>query len=412
MEDAKLTLYEHLSELRGRLWKVTLVVLALGGASLAWSREIFNLLMRPVLAALPEGNRALVYTSGIEEINVLLKVGLYAGLFLATPVALHQLWKFVAPGLLKSERRAVGPFVAFGTVFFVAGALFCYWAILPSMFRFLLTPGEAGPVRERITLSRARAEDAGRLFFAGEPAGAAAMAREAVGELSGKGEGQIAPPPVLTTSPLEMGERAARLGRLLDLALGQPSAERSSLALAVKLHAEAEKLLSQGSLQQAAVNLEESLAALAQSFPDDAGSLREIWSAQRHLAAAQFRLGQEEWTKPMLSMKEQLSLVLMLEVAFGAIFELPLIMALLAMIGLLKFRFVAKYQRYAILACVVLAAIVSPTGDVVNLSLMAVPMVVCFEVGVLLVWVFERRRNERAAAAAADGEAGGTSAAG
>jgi sec-independent protein translocase protein TatC len=100
----------------------------------------------------------------------------------------------------------------------------------------------------------------------------------------------------------------------------------------------------------------------------------------------------------MLSMKEQLSLVLMLEIAFGAIFELPLLMALLAMIGILKFRFVAKYQRHAILLCVIVAAIVTPTGDAVNLSLMAVPMIFCYEVGVLLVWIFERRRNERQAA--------------
>jgi len=59
---------------------------------------------------------------------------------------------------------------------------------------------------------------------------------------------------------------------------------------------------------------------------------------------------------------------------------------------------VARYQRHALLACVVLAALLTPTGDAINLAMMAVPMVLCFEIGVLLVWVFERRRAAREAA--------------
>lgn len=398
--ELKLTLMEHLTELRSRLWKVTLGVLALGTASLMWAREIFGFLMKPVLAALPEEGRALIYTSGIEEINVLLKVGLYAGIFLSMPLALYQVWQFIGPGLLKSERRLIGPFVAFGSLFFVGGALFCYFAILPSMFKFLLTPGESGAVRERLVLARARGEDATRFFFAGDLGRASELARAAETALSGTGDGKIAPPPVMTGSEVELRDRAARLGRLLDLAVARPreGEGRGQVARAVGLHLEAEELLAKEKADQAAVKLEESAAALGQSSPESAGAFGEIWSAHRHLAAASGKLGQEEWTRPMLSMKEQLSLVLMLEIAFGAIFELPLIMAVLAMVGILQFKTVAKYQRHALLGCVVLAAIVTPTGDAINLSLMAVPMMVCFELGVVLVWIFERRRKERIAA--------------
>lgn len=405
MEDAKLTLLEHLTELRSRLWRVAIAVLVLGGASLIWSREIFNVLMRPVLAALPEESRSLIYTSGIEEINVLLKVGLYAGLFCATPVALHQIWQFVAPGLFRHERRAIGPFVVFGTTFFLGGALFCYFAILPQMFKFLLTPGETGAMRERITLARSQADDAARLFFAGEPARASEMARAVGNALSASGDGHVEAPPILTRSRIELSDRSARLGRLLDAAIAHDlaPAARRSLAQAVTLHQEAETLLAKDSTQEAAAKIEDAASALGAANPQDAATLTDIWSAHRHLAAAASRLGQEEWTRPMLSMKEQLSLVLMLEIAFGAIFELPLIMALLAMIGLLKFRFVAKYQRHAILLCVIIAAIVTPTGDAVNLSLMAVPMVFCYEIGVALVWIFERRRASHQAKD--DGEA-------
>ncbi len=398
--DLKLSLMEHLTELRTRLGKVVIGVLALGLVSLIWAREIFAFLMKPVLAALPEEGRALIYTSGIEEINVLLKVGFYAGIFLATPLALYQLWQFVGPGLLKTERKLIGPFVGFGTAFFLGGALFCYFVILPSMFKFLLTPGESGAVRERLVLARSRGEDATRFFFVGDVGRASELARAAEAALSTSGDGKIAAPPVMTDSDVELRDRIARMGRLLDLAIAHASqgAARAQVARAVGLHQEAEELLARAEPGPAARKLEEAAAALGQSAPETASAFDAVWAAHRHLAAAAGKLGQEEWTRPMLSMKEQLSLVLMLEIAFGGIFELPLIMAVLALVGLLKFRMVAKYQRQAILGCVVAAAIVTPTGDAVNLSMMAAPMIVCFEVGVVLVWILEKRRKERIAA--------------
>ncbi len=399
-DEKKLSLLEHLSELRTRLWRVVLAVLALGILSLSYAREIFAILMKPVLAALPEEGRALVYTSGIEEINVLLKVGLYAGIFLAAPVALYQLWQFVAPGLLSKERRMVGPFVTAGTLFFVGGALFCYFAILPSMFKFLLNEGDTADIRERISASKGRADSAARLMMLGEAGKAVELARAADDSLSANGEGKVADPAVMSDSALEVRERLTRFGRLLDAAVAQPVSTnegRKELSKAVLLHEEATRQLEQGQTPTAAVKLEDAKDALRAALPGKELAFDAVWKAHRHLAAAQGKLGQEEWTRPMLSMKEQLSLVLLLEVAFGLIFELPLIMSVLAMIGLLKFRWVAKYQRHAILACVVVAAIVTPTGDVINLSLMAVPMIVCYELGVVLVWIFERRRSEREA---------------
>jgi sec-independent protein translocase protein TatC len=400
LEDAKLTLFEHLSELRTRLWRITIAVMVLGGVSLVWARELFNLLMRPVLDALPEESRSLVYTSGIEELNVLLKVGMYAGLFMAMPVALYQLWKFVAPGLLKDERKAIAPFVVFGTGFFLAGALFCYFAILPSMFNFLLTPGEAGPVRERIVKAKSVADDAARMLFAGDPSRGADLARAAVVALGSGGDGKIDPPPVLTKSHVELTDRSTRLGRLIDgtVAHELDFERRKAVTRSIGQHQEADALLANGAEYQAAAKLEESAESLAASFGGEGEAVKQVWQAHRHLAAADAKLGAEEWTRPMLSMKEQLSLVLMLELAFGAIFELPLVMALLAMLGLLKFRFVAKYQRHAIVLCVFVAAVITPTSDAVNLALMAVPMIVCFELGVVLVWIFEKRRKARDAA--------------
>jgi sec-independent protein translocase protein TatC len=86
-------------------------------------------------------------------------------------------------------------------------------------------------------------------------------------------------------------------------------------------------------------------------------------------------------------------LVLVLLLAFGLIFELPLVMALLSLVGLVKAKFLFKYQRHAFVICLIAAAIITPTGDAVNLSLMAGPMLACYELGVLLVWIIEKRRK-------------------
>ena len=79
--ELRMSLAEHLTELRKRLMRVTGAVLVLGVVSLMYARPLFAVLMRPVLEALPEAQRSLIYTSGIEEINVLMKIGLYAGVF-------------------------------------------------------------------------------------------------------------------------------------------------------------------------------------------------------------------------------------------------------------------------------------------------------------------------------------------
>ena len=74
-------------------------------------------------------------------------------------------------------------------------------------------------------------------------------------------------------------------------------------------------------------------------------------------------------------------------------------MALLGIVGVVQSRWLFKYQRHAFVVCLILAAVITPTGDVVNLSLMAGPMLLCYELGVLAVWMIERRRARAEAAA-------------
>jgi sec-independent protein translocase protein TatC len=95
---------------------------------------------------------------------------------------------------------------------------------------------------------------------------------------------------------------------------------------------------------------------------------------------------------PLLSMREQLTLELAMMLGFGVVFEVPVIMGFLAMVGLVSADFLARYRRHAVVVNVTLAAIITPTGDPFNLALMAIPMVLFYEVGILLARFLGKKR--------------------
>jgi len=246
--EVRASFFEHLVELRIRLTRA-LVGVALGMAAVGWfADDLFRLVMRPVLASLPEGQRHLNYTSYLEPFFVYLKVALYGGLFAAAPWVLFQIWLFVAPGLYKREKRMVIPFLVTGTGLFYSGVAFTYFLIMPYAF----------------------------------PA----------------------------------------------------------------------------------------LASIA--GPD---------------------------MTPILTMKEQLSLVLAMMLGFGVVFEIPVIVAFLSMVGLVTPEFLAKYRRHAVIVNVLLAALITPTGDPFNLALMALPMVLFYEVGIVAARLLGKKKAPEPAAA-------------
>ena len=400
--EARMTLFDHLSELRGRLLKVTLAAGVLGVSSLVFSRWIYGLLMRPVLLALPADASSLVYTSAIEELNVLMKVGLYCGVFLSTPVLLWQVWGFVSPGLYEQERHLAGPFVFVGTGAFLAGAAFCYFVVLPPMFQFLLRDPAAMALEQRLEGARPGEDDALRYLRLGEVKKAGDVAREALHALQAEGEGQVKSDAglfdvsIVSKRHRELQERLSGLGRLIDAThIGLGPAARPVLLSVLDKHVEATRVSAVDEARALALT-EQAAALLAGASATDAAEFAHLWSLQKELAFGQARFEAQHWTQPMLAMSQQLSLVLLLLLAFGLIFELPLVMAVLGMAGLLTSAFLMKYQRHAFVFCLILAAVLTPTGDAINLALMAGPMFLCFELGLLAVWVLEKRRARRA----------------
>lgn len=403
--ELRMSLWEHLGELRKRLFRVLLAVLVLGTLSLAFAEDLFRFLAQPILSALPEGQRTLIQTSAIEELNTFIKVGIYAGIFLATPVLLFQIWGFVAPGLYAHERRMAAPFILAGTAAFVLGVVFCYTVVLPPAFAFLLEPEG---IRERqVELSKVQGsvEDAGLLLRAGDLPAAA--------RLLGQVEPELARAATIAEDSTALLHRIDRLAPVLDAvdrAVARTGGGREALSEAILARNEARAHALEGSLGPAATSLkravEAAASAHAQALGGEEGRLaaqvvEQHAAATEKLSAAQARLAHDDWTRPLLSMREQLNLLLILLLAFGVIFEIPVVVALLAALGIVDGSELAKARRYAIVANVVLAAVITPTGDPFNLALMAVPMILCYEIGIVAARIISRRRRAREEAALA-----------
>jgi sec-independent protein translocase protein TatC len=257
MADDKMPFTEHLSELRKRII-ISLSALVIGFLiSFNYSEQIFDALTLPLRSELSFNmhypfislvptkikNPSLVFLAPAEAFWMHLKVSFVAGLVLCLPVILHQLWKFISPGLLLKERRYIGPFVVSASLLFLAGAFFCFLFVLPFAMGFLLT--------------------------------------------------------------YKTGSMTA-----------------------------------------------------------------------------------------MLSVGNYVDFCLKFILSFGAVFELPIVIVLLTRMGIVTPKTLAKNRKYAILLAFVLAAILTPTPDAFNQTLMAVPIIVLYEAGILVSRLFVRRKAE------------------
>ncbi|HSB40474.1 MAG TPA: twin-arginine translocase subunit TatC [Methylomirabilota bacterium] len=102
--------------------------------------------------------------------------------------------------------------------------------------------------------------------------------------------------------------------------------------------------------------------------------------------------GQEQGLKPMITVSSYIDFILKFTLAFGVVFELPVVITLLSMIGVVTPQFLSKNRKYAILINFIIAAILTPTPDIVNQSLMAGPLIILYEVGIICARVFGRKK--------------------
>ena len=130
-------LLEHLVELRTRLVRCLIAVGIGFAASYAFAEKLLGILLKPLMDVMPGGSK-LIATSLPETFFTVMKLALVAGAFVASPYIFYQLWKFVAPGLYKEERKIIVPVAVATAVCFVGGALFGYFIVFPFGFKFFV----------------------------------------------------------------------------------------------------------------------------------------------------------------------------------------------------------------------------------------------------------------------------------
>jgi sec-independent protein translocase protein TatC len=238
-----MTFLEHLDELRVRLVRSLLSLVVGFGLCFRFSEQIFHFITEPLRQAYPQVQ--FIYTEPTEAFFLYMKVSFFAGIFVAAPFILYQVWAFVAPGLYPHERAWAVPFIAFGSLFFMAGAAFGHYVLFPMTFHFLGQYGGAD----------------------------------------------------MTFMP----------------------------------------------------------------------RISEYYSFY-----SWFLLG------------------------LGAVFQLPVVIFILARIGLVSAGFLLRQFKYAFLACFVLSAVITPSGDIVTQSALAVPMLGLYGLGILIAWAFAKKRRTEA----------------
>lgn len=250
LEGGRMPFLQHLAELRDRVRNAAIAFIIAAIVCFIFADPIFDWLKQPLFNVWNTQKLGkdphLVYTQLTEPFWVNMSIGLWAGIFASSPFIFYQLWKFVAPGLYKKERRITVAFAGFSAIFFTAGALFCRYFVIESLASFLLSYSDT----------------------------------------------------------------------------------------------------------------------------DQA---------------------------PMIAMQGYLDLTRDLMLAFGAVFELPLLIYFLAMIGMVTHRGLWKFNRWFIVIAFVIGAILTPSPDVVSQLLMALPMIVLYNLSILLAWrVTVKREREEA----------------
>ena len=144
MNDKKIkqsSFVEHLAELRSRLVKSIVYLFIFFIVCYFFAENIYSFLLAPYAEAVKddEVNRRMIFTALHETFITYLKVAFFAAIFITSPIILTQIWKFVAPGLYKNEKRALLPYLIATPTLFLLGGMLVYYLIMPLAIKFFLS---------------------------------------------------------------------------------------------------------------------------------------------------------------------------------------------------------------------------------------------------------------------------------
>ena len=143
MNSTEDTFISHLIEMRDRLLRAIVGVVIIFVCLFPWAKDLYALLARPLLAAMPKGGQ-MIATEVTTPFFVPMKVTLMAAFLLAMPWVFYQAWAFVAPGLYQHEKRLGLPLVVASVILFLLGMAFAYFLVFPIVFGFMVGVAPAG----------------------------------------------------------------------------------------------------------------------------------------------------------------------------------------------------------------------------------------------------------------------------
>ena len=132
---------EHLTELRSRLVKSVIYLFGFFVICYFFAENIYSFLLAPYAEAVKDDpiNRRMIFTALHETFITYLKVAFFAAMFTASPIILTQIWKFIAPGLYKNEKKALLPYLIATPTLFLLGGMLVYYLIMPLAIKFFLS---------------------------------------------------------------------------------------------------------------------------------------------------------------------------------------------------------------------------------------------------------------------------------
>ena len=131
----------HLAELRKRLIHSLVFIFVIFIIGYFFAENIYNFLVEPYAKAVRDDgvDRRLIFTALHETFITYLKVAFFAAIFLGSPIVLVQIWKFVAPGLYKNEKRTLLPYLVATPILFLLGGMLIYYLVMPLAIKFFLS---------------------------------------------------------------------------------------------------------------------------------------------------------------------------------------------------------------------------------------------------------------------------------
>ncbi|MEE2746787.1 MAG: twin-arginine translocase subunit TatC [Pseudomonadota bacterium] len=145
-DNQKMPLLEHLTELRDRLLKSLIAIVVLFFIFFAVKEEIYGFLVAPLAEILSEhgDGRRMIFTALHEAFFTYIKVSFWTALFVSFPFIAAQFWRFVAPGLYASEKKALLPYLILSPILFFLGGALVYYFIFPLAWQFFISFEAAG----------------------------------------------------------------------------------------------------------------------------------------------------------------------------------------------------------------------------------------------------------------------------